>query len=124
MRQNELRDAYLLANTDKIQTEWDQLQVQQQSEKDVESEQSSQGETDSGSEGSEYDRHDFDKEMKQTKRKSKTTFKRGGKRPKCCKRGSKKPSHDISEVFRHTRDHNPVICSYVALDLNSFHVPI
>jgi hypothetical protein len=82
MTQIELRDAYLLANT----------------EKDVESEQSSKGETDSGSEGSEYDRHDFEKDMKQTKRKSKTTFKQGGKRQKCYKRGSKKPSNDMSGV--------------------------
>jgi hypothetical protein len=98
MTQIELRDAYLLANTDKIQTEWDELQLQQQREKDVESEQSSKGETDSGSEGSEYDRHDFEKDMKQTKRKSKTTFKQGGKRQKCYKRGSKKPSNDMSGV--------------------------
>jgi hypothetical protein len=98
MTQIELRDAYLLANTDKIQTEWEALQLQEANEKDVQSEESSKGDTDSGSEGSEYDRHDFEKEMRQTKRKSKTTYKQAGKRPKCYKLGSKKPTSDISEV--------------------------
>ena len=89
MRQVELRDAYLLANADKIQTEWDQLQVEKQSDKDVEAEQSSQGETDSSSEGSEYDRHDYEYELKQGKRKRKTSFKPAMKRPKCYKRAQK-----------------------------------
>jgi hypothetical protein len=109
---------HVLANTDKIQTEWDQLQVEKQSEKDVEAEQSSHGETDSGSEGSEYDRHDFEKEHKQTKRKSKTTFKRGGKRPKCYKRGAKKPSNDISGiVLPHSGDKTVAGEAYAKLDI-------
>ncbi len=74
------------------------MQEKKQDNEDVESEQSSKEDTSEGSEGSEYDRDDFDKEMKQTKRKSKTTFKRGGKRPKCYKRGSKKHANDMSGV--------------------------
>jgi hypothetical protein len=96
MRQVELRDAYLLANTEKIQTEYDQLQREMQSDKDVGGEESSQGETDSGSEGSEYDRHDYENELKQDKRKRKTTFKPGTKRSKCYKRAHKKQSNDLS----------------------------
>jgi hypothetical protein len=96
MRQDELRDAYLLANTEKIQTEYDELQRSQQSDKDVGVEQSSQSETDSGSEGSEYDRRDYEDELKQDKRKRKTTFKPGTKASKPYKRGKNKPSTDLS----------------------------
>jgi hypothetical protein len=55
MSQIELRDAYLLANTDEIEAEWDQLQGQEKGkdvcETQVETEQASEGET-SCSEGS------------------------------------------------------------------------
>jgi hypothetical protein len=96
-RQIELRDAYLLANTDKIQTEGDDLQVEKSGKgKEVASEESSQGETDSGSEGSEYDRHDFEKEMKQGKRQRKTTFKRATKRPTSNKRAKNQRKNDLS----------------------------
>jgi hypothetical protein len=99
MRQVELRDAYLLANTEKIETEYDQLQRALHKDKDVGGEQSSQGETDSGSEGSEYDRHDYENELKQDKRKRKTTFKPGTKRSKPCKRADKKQTNDLSGVI-------------------------
>jgi hypothetical protein len=101
MRQVELRDAYLLANTEKIETEYDQLQRALQSDKDVGGEQSSQDETDSGSEGSLYDRHDYENELKQgkRKRKRKTTFKPVTKRSKPYKRAEKKRSNDLSGVI-------------------------
>ena len=82
-----------------IQTKFslrDKLQEEKQSDKEVEAEQSSQGETDSGSEGSEYDRHDYENELKQGKRKRKTTFKRAAKRPTCYKRVQKKRTNDLS----------------------------
>jgi hypothetical protein len=59
MSQIKLRDAYLLANTDEIEAEWNQLKGQEKDkdvcETQVETEQASEWET-SGSEGSEYDR--------------------------------------------------------------------
>jgi hypothetical protein len=76
MTELELRDAYLLANKDAIEAEWDQLQGNDKGKEAVETEETSDGET-SGSEGSEYDRHDFDREVNQTKRNGKKDAQRG-----------------------------------------------
>ncbi len=102
MSQIELRDAYLLANTEEIEAEWVQLKGLEK-EKDVcemqvNTVQASEGET-SGSEGSEYDRHDYDEEMKQTKRKRKTTYKPAKQRPKTYKRANAKRVNELSGVI-------------------------
>jgi hypothetical protein len=80
MTELELRDAYVLANKDAIEAEWDQLQGNDKGKDAVETEETSgDGET-SGSEGSEYDRHDYDREVNQTKSKRKEVPKRVGKK--------------------------------------------
>ncbi len=67
-------------------------------EAQVETELASEGDT-SGSEGSEYDRHDYDQEVKQTNRKRKTTYKRAKKRPTNYKRAKKQSTNDLSGVI-------------------------
>ena len=120
MSQIELRDAYLLANTDEIEAEWDQLKGQEKDndvdETVVETEQASEGET-SGSEGSEYDRHDFDQEVKQTNRKRKITYKRAKKRPTTYKRAKKQSANDLSGVvLPHSGDKTVVGEAFAKLD--------
>jgi hypothetical protein len=75
MSQIELRDGYLLANTELIEAEWSLLKSQEKGKDAVETQHESEVETSDG-EGSEYDRHDYDSEVKQTKRKRKELPKR------------------------------------------------
>jgi hypothetical protein len=70
MTQIELRDAYMLANTELIEAEWSLLHSVDKGKGAVETEHESEPETSEG-EGSEYDRHDYESEVKQTKRKRK-----------------------------------------------------
>jgi hypothetical protein len=95
--QLELRDAYLLANADGIEAEWNQLQGKKKGKEAVVTEDTSEGYTSDG-EGSEYDRHDYDEEMKQTKRKRKTTYKPGKQRQKSYKRANTKRVNELSGV--------------------------
>jgi hypothetical protein len=88
MRQIELRDAYLLANTELIEAEWSSLQSLEKGKKTIETEDES--EVESSEEGSEYDRHDYDSEVKQTKRKRKELPKK-----------AQKPKKKLN-VWRHT----------------------
>ncbi len=46
----------------------------------------------------EYDRHDYDQEVKQTNRKRKITYKRAKKRPTTYKRAKKQSANDLSGV--------------------------
>ena len=117
MTQIELRDAYLLANTDIIEAEWDDLQVKAKGKEEVANDESSEGETSEGSEGSEYDRHDFIEEIKQTKRKNKTTYKRPNKRPTSYKRANKKRANDLSlAILPHSGDKTVAGEAYAKLD--------
>jgi hypothetical protein len=80
MSQIELRDAYLLANTELIEAEWSSLQSLQKGKETIQTEDENEVES-SDKEGSEYDRHDYDSEVKQTKRKRKELPKKA-KKPK------------------------------------------
>jgi hypothetical protein len=78
MTQIELRDAYMLANKELIDAEWSLLKSLEKGKEATERQDDSNVETSDG-EGSEYDRLDYESEVKQTKRKRKEIPKRAQK---------------------------------------------
>lgn len=80
MSQIELRDAYLLANTELIEAEWSSLKSLDNGKEAIQTEDETLVAS-SDEEGSEYDRHDYESEVKQTKRKRKELMKKA-KKPK------------------------------------------
>jgi hypothetical protein len=78
MTQIELRDAYMLANTDLIEAEWTLLKSLEKGKEASERQDDSDVETSDG-EGGEYDRLDYESEVKQTKRKRKEVPKKAKK---------------------------------------------
>jgi hypothetical protein len=80
MSQIELRDAYVLANAELIEAEWSLLKSIEKGKDATERQDDSDVETSDG-EGSEYDRLEYEREVKQTKRKRKELMKKA-KKPK------------------------------------------